>query len=72
LAIDCEGRLYAATTIGVQVFGATGEQIGTIPISRAPQNLVFAGPNEQTLYIVGRGAAYEVAMLAQGYGGRAK
>jgi len=41
-------------------------------VSRSPQNLAFAGPDKKTLYIVGRGAAYKVQMLAQGFQGRAK
>jgi len=72
LAIDSEGRLYTATTVGVQVFSADGERLGTIPVSRAPQDIAFAGPNKQTLYIVGRGAAYKVTMLARGFADRAK
>jgi len=72
LAIDNDGRLYAATSAGVEVFSAEGQHLGTIPVSRAPQNIAFAGPNKKTLYIVGRGAAYKVRMLAQGFTGRAK
>jgi len=54
------------------VFSPDGALLGTIPVSRAPQNIAFAGPDKRTLYIVGRGAAYKVAMLAQGFTGRAK
>jgi gluconolactonase len=72
LAIDSEGRLYVASTPGVQVFTAEGAHLGTITLSRAPQNLAFAGPDKQTLYVVGRGAAYKITMLAQGFAGRAK
>ena len=72
LAVDGEGRLYVATTIGVQVFSPAGQHLGTIPLSRAPQNLAFAGPDKKTLYVVGRGAAFKVRMLAEGYKGRAK
>jgi gluconolactonase len=72
LCIDSEGRLYVATTVGVQVFSAAGDRLGTIPLSRAPQNLAFAGVDKQTLFIVGRGAAYRVSLLAQGFSGRAK
>ena len=72
LAIDSEGRLYVAATAGVQVFTAAGQHLGTIPVSRAPQNIAFAGPDKKTLYIVARGAAYKVAMQAQGFMGRAK
>jgi gluconolactonase len=72
LAVDTEGRVYAATTVGVQVFSAQGQHLGTIPLSRAPQNLAFAGPDKKTLYIVGRNAAWKVQMLSTGYKGRAK
>jgi len=72
LAIDNDGRLYVATAGGVEVFSGEGQHLGTIPVSRAPQNIAFAGPNKKTLYIVGRGAAYKVQLLAQGFTGRAK
>jgi gluconolactonase len=72
LAIDTEGRVYAATTIGVQVFSPAGQHLGTIPLSRAPQNLAFAGSDKKTLYVVGRGVAFKVRMLAAGFKGRAK
>jgi len=72
LAIDSEGRVYAATRVGVQVFSARGDLLGVIPVSRQPQNIAFAGRNKKTLYIVGNGAAYKVEMLSQGFRGRAK
>jgi gluconolactonase len=72
LAIDSQGRVYAATQVGIQVFSPQGEYLGVIPVSRGPQNLAFAGPGKRTLYIVGRGAVYKVQMQAQGYMGRAK
>jgi gluconolactonase len=72
LAIDSQGRLYAATSTGVQVYSPQGQHLGTIPVSRAPQNIAFAGSDKKTLYIVGRGAAYKVQLLAQGFKDRAK
>jgi gluconolactonase len=72
LAVDNDGRVYAATSAGVQVFSPEGKHLGTIPVSRSPQNLAFAGPDKKTLYLVGRGAAYKVQLLAQGFKGRAK
>jgi gluconolactonase len=72
LAIDNDGRVYAATAVGVQVFSDKGQHLGTIPLSRSPQNLAFAGADKKTLYVVGRGVAFKVPMLAQGYAGRAK
>src|SRR5262245_20062275 len=74
LAIDSDGRLYVATTFGVQVISPQGAHLGTIPIGVAngPQNLAFAGPDKKILYIVGRGAAWKVAMQSQGPKDRAK
>lgn len=73
LAIDGEGRLYAAATIaGVYVLSPEGVLLGTIQLPRQPQNLAFAGPDKRTLYIVGRGSVFKVRMVAQGFQGRAK
>ena len=72
LAVDNDGRVYAATSAGVQVFTPQGQHLGTIPLSRSPQNLAFAGPDKKTLFVVGRGAAFKVQMLSQGFTGRAK
>jgi gluconolactonase len=72
LAIDAEGRVYAATSAGVQVYSPDGRHLGTIVLSRTPQNLAFAGPEKKTLYVVGRGVVYKIQMLAQGFRGRAK
>ena len=72
LAIDAQGRLYVAASNGVQVFSPQGQHLGTIPMPRPPQNLAFAGPDKKTLYVVGRGAVSKVAMLAEGFKGRAK
>ena len=38
----------------------------------APQNLAFAGPDKKTLFVVGRGVASKVQMIAQGFKDRAK
>jgi gluconolactonase len=72
LAIDSQGRVYVCTQIGIQVFSPQGQHLGTIPLSRPPQNMAFAGPDKKTLYVVGRGAAYKIQMLSQGFKARAK
>ena len=74
LAVDTAGRLYVATTVGVQVFSSSGEALGTIPIglSNGPQNLAFGGPDKKTLFVVGRGAVFAIPMEAQGHLARAK
>ena len=72
LAIDNDGRVYVATSGGIEVFDAKGSPLGIIPLSRAPQNIAFAGPGKKTLYVVGRGAAFKIDLLASGFKGRAK
>lgn len=72
LAIDAEGRLYVASNAGVEVFDAKGETLGIISLPHKPQNLAFAGKDKKTLYVVGRGAAYKIALKTAGFGGRAK
>ena len=81
LAIDSEGRVYACTNRGVEVFSPEGQHLGTIPVVwgekdyalRKPANLAFAGRDKKTLYIFGAGgSAFKIQMLAQGFMGRAK
>ena len=72
MAVDKEGRVYNAGCNGIQVYSAQGKHLGTIPTARQIQNLAFAGPDKKTLYLVGRGAAWKIQTLTQGYLGRAK
>lgn len=72
LAVDGQGRLYVATNAGIEVFDAAGQALGVIALPKQPQNLAFAGPDKKQLFVVGRGAAWRIDTLAQGYTGRAK
>jgi gluconolactonase len=72
LAIDDNDRLYVASNSGIEVFSAKGEALGIILLPKKPQNIAFAGADKKTLYAVGRGAAYKIPLLAQGFKGRAK
>lgn len=72
LAIDAEGRLYVASNKGIEVFSSTGAALGIITIPQKPQNFAFAGKDKKTLYVVGRGAVYKIAVLTPGFKGRAK
>ena len=72
LVIDAAGRLYVAAGPGEHVFSPQGQRLGTIPFPRSPQNMAFAGPDKKTLYVVGGGAVYAVAMQAEGPKGRAR
>jgi sugar lactone lactonase YvrE len=66
LAIDEKGRLYVATTVGVQVFSPEGAPLGIIKLPKQPQNLAFSGPGRKALFIVGRGAVYRIDTLTRG------
>ena len=74
MAVDGEGRVYAATNAGVEVFSPRGELLGVMPVQwgadndriRKPQNVAFGGPDRKTLYIVGAGTIYKVRTLSQG------
>ena len=72
LALDNAGRLYVVSLGGVHVFSPKGDLLGTIPLSLQGQNIAFAGADRKTLYIVGRGSAFKVRLLAEGFKGRAK
>ena len=72
LAVDEKGRLYVTSNAGVEVFSAKGDALGIIPIPKKPQNIAFAGQDKKTLYVVGRGSAYKIALLTPGFAGRAK
>ena len=74
MAVDSEGRVYAATNAGVEVFSPRGELLGVMPVQwgaensniRKPQNLAFGGPDRKTLYIVGAGTVFKVRTLSPG------
>lgn len=66
LAVDKDGRVFAATSVGVQVLTPQGQHLGTIALPRQPQNLAFAGANRSTLFVVGRGSVYRIETLTQG------
>jgi gluconolactonase len=81
LAIDNDGRVYACTNRGIEVFSPEGQHLGTIRLVwgekenalRKPANLAFAGLDKKTLYVFGAGgSAFRIQMIAQGFTGRAK
>jgi gluconolactonase len=72
LAVDAAGRLYSAASGGIQVYSASGQHLGAIPMPTRPQNLAFGGADRKSLYVVGMGNAFRIQMLAQGPTSRAK
>jgi gluconolactonase len=72
LAVDNDGRLYVATSAGVQIFSTAGSALGVIKLPKRPQNLAFAGKNKHDLFVVGQGAVYRIHTRTQGVLSRAK
>ncbi len=66
LAVDAEGRLYVASSAGLQIFSPGGEALGVIALPRSPQNLAFGGTDRSQLYAVGRGSVYRIATVTRG------
>jgi len=72
LAVDADGRLYVASTAGIEVFAADGKALGVIQLPVKPQNLAFAGSDKRWLYVVGQGTVLRFRTLSQGLNSRAK
>jgi gluconolactonase len=67
IAVDEKGRLFVATTVGVQVVSPKGELLGVIAMPKQAQNLAFGGgPKRNVLYVVGRGSVYRIVTLTKG------
>ena len=66
IAVDTAGRVYAATSAGVEVFSPDGTALGVIALPKQPQNLAFGGTDRSQLYVVGRGSVYRIKTLTTG------
>ena len=53
MTVDAEGFLYVATKLGIQIADPAGRTVGILrkPDSSDPSNVVFGGPDLQTLYV---------------------
>lgn len=70
LTLDTDGRLFAATTLGVQVFDPTGRMCGVIPPPPkrlSVWGLAFAGPGRDQLYIVCDGKLFVRKTKVKGF-----
>jgi sugar lactone lactonase YvrE len=60
LTVDKDGRLYAASALGVQIFDTTGRMSGVLlqPARAAATALTFGGPDHDRLYAAFGGQVY--------------
>jgi gluconolactonase len=63
--VDSEGRIYASSFSGVQVFSPTGALIGQISLPGAV-NFCFGGPEHNVLFITADTAIYAAHLQAKG------
>ena len=67
LTIDTNGNLYITTGLGLQVYDATGKQLGIIKIPEQPANVTFGGKDRKTLFVTARTSLYSVQTKATGH-----
>jgi gluconolactonase len=65
IKVDSEGRVYASSSSGVQVFDAGGELIGEIVLPGAV-NFTFGGYHRNVLFITNDTAVWAAVLQAQG------
>jgi gluconolactonase len=65
LKVDSEGRVYASSFSGVQVFDTSGDLIGEISLPGAV-NFAFGGPGRNVLYITADDAIWAAHLNATG------
>jgi gluconolactonase len=65
IKVDEEGRVYASSAGGVQVFSPDGDRLGEIAAPGAT-NFVFGGPAGDVLFILRDTAVLQAALQARG------
>ena len=65
IKVDADGRVYASSFSGVQVFSPDGRLIGEIELPGAV-NFCFGGPDHNVLFITADTAIYAAHLQAKG------
>jgi gluconolactonase len=70
LATDTDGRIYAVTPLGVQIFDPTGRLCGVLtkPRNEPLVGIAFGGPDGHSLYLASKTAIYVRKVKSQGLG----
>ena len=68
MTMDTEGWLYVTTNTGLQVFDPQGKLVAILnkPQAAPISNVVFGGPNRDTLYLTGGDKVYKRPMTRKG------
>lgn len=66
-AVDMDGRVYQATSMGVQIFDKTGAYVGAIWCPQFPVSVTFGGKNNDVLYMVGEKEVWSIQTKVKGF-----
>ena len=68
MAFDTQGHLYVTTRLGLQICDQPGKVVGIIakPQETSLSNVVFGGPDLQTLYVTSRDKVYRRQVRRKG------
>ena len=68
MTFDDQGHLYIATILGIQICDQPGRVVGIIryPGLERARNVIFGGPDLQTLYVTAGGKVYKRRMRRKG------
>jgi len=68
MTVDSEGFLYVATKLGIQIADPAGKTVGILnkPHTADASNVVFAGPDLQTLYVTAGDKVFRRAVRRKG------
>jgi gluconolactonase len=68
MAVDSDGFIYVATNLGIQICDPIGRTVGILnkPQPANPSNVVFGGPDLQTLYVTSRDKVFRRRIKRKG------
>ncbi len=68
MTVDADGYLYVATKLGIQIADPIGRTVGILnkPDGNDPSNVVFGGPDLQTLFVTSGGKVFRRPIKKKG------
>jgi len=67
MKVDRQGNLFVTGPLGIWVWDANGNHLGTIVMPEQPANLAWGDANFRTLYITATHSVYELKTKTQGF-----
>jgi gluconolactonase len=67
MKVDVRGNLYVTGPLGVWVWDAEGNHLGTIVVPETPANVAWGDADYQTLYITAKTSVYKIRTKVPGF-----